>query len=216
MGRPLGAVDGDLDTVIDRGFGDDGDQFIAVLHVLAVDGDDDGPGAEASLFGGAFRRNESDENAVGETGRFQHFRLLVLVPAYADGAALGATVLNDAVVDLHHLIGGEGEADALIAAGLGGNGGVDADDFAVNVDEGAAGVAGVDGGVRLDEALELLGAGEVTAGGDGPIADMDGVGGADFQGGEGHWAWRRMNWLLRVADPNMKTLRAGDGGRKAC
>ena len=45
-------------------------------------------------------------------------------------------------------VDGDGEADALCGAGLGG---VDADDLAVAVEQRAAGVAGVDGGVGLDE-----------------------------------------------------------------
>ena len=70
-------VDGDFDVRVDRGFGDDGDQFIAVLDALAVDGDDDVLGAEAGLFGGAF----------GDTGGLANFGLFVLVPGDADGAA---------------------------------------------------------------------------------------------------------------------------------
>ena len=48
-----------------------------------------------------------------------------------------------------------GEADALRAAAA--DGGVDADDLAVDVEQRAAGVAEVDGGVGLDEVLERAG-----------------------------------------------------------
>ena len=66
-----------LAASVDGGFSNDGDQFIAVLDALAVDGDDDVLGAEAGLFGGAF----------GDTGGLANFGLFVLVPGDADGAA---------------------------------------------------------------------------------------------------------------------------------
>src|SRR6187397_1940097 len=53
------------------------------------------------------------------------------------------------------------EADALCAAG---DRGVDADDFTLIVDQGAAAVAGVDRGVGLDKVREVLAAaGELVA-----------------------------------------------------
>ena len=42
-----------------------------------------------------------------------------------------------------------------ICVGFGENRGVDANDFAVHIDQRATGVAGIDRGVRLDERLEL-------------------------------------------------------------
>ena len=45
------------------------------------------------------------------------------------------------------------EADALVAAGGAGDGGVEADDFAAEIHERAAAVAGVDGRVGLNEVL---------------------------------------------------------------
>ena len=47
----------------------------------------------------------------------------------------------------------DGEADALVAAGLAEDRGVDADQLAARVDQRAAGVARVDRGVGLDEVL---------------------------------------------------------------
>ena len=52
-------------------------------------------------------------------------------------------------------VDGQGEADAVAHAGLGRG---DADEVAVTVEEGAAGVAGVDGGVGLDEVVQALAA----------------------------------------------------------
>ena len=60
---------------------------------------------------------------------------------------------HDAVQDVARHAGGNGEPDPLIAAGARVDGGVDADHLAAGVDQGAAGVPGVDGGVGLDEVL---------------------------------------------------------------
>ena len=48
----------------------------------------------------------------------------------------------------------DGEAVARVEAGLAGDGGVDADDLAPDVDQRAARVARVDRGVGLDEVLD--------------------------------------------------------------
>ena len=50
---------------------------------------------------------------------------------------------------------GDGEADADAAARTREDGRVDADEPAFHVDEGSARIAGIDGGVRLDEGLEI-------------------------------------------------------------
>ena len=71
----------------------------------------------------------------------------------AEVAAGDLAVFDEA---LHHVAGevdGNGEADALVAAAAAEDGGVDADQPAVGVHERAAGVAGIDGGVGLDEIL---------------------------------------------------------------
>ena len=52
-----------------------------------------------------------------------------------------------------HHVGGDGEADALRAAGARKDRGVDADELAAMIDQRAAGIAGIDGGVGLDEEL---------------------------------------------------------------
>ena len=56
--------------------------------------------------------------------------------------------------DDHEHVDGDGEADPLVAAGVAGDGRVDADDLAAEVDQRAAAVAGIDGGVGLQEVLE--------------------------------------------------------------
>src|SRR5262249_53163658 len=94
-----------------------------------------------------------------------------------------------------------GQADALEAAGAALDGGVDADDLALQVDQRAAGVAGVDGRVGLDEVLvhvhvqaTALGADDAVGHGAGPaergadgqdaVADLHGPAVAQFEGGQ--------------------------------
>src|ERR1700722_18244415 len=56
-------------------------------------------------------------------------------------------------IELVRPVGGNGESDAAEYAGLAGDRGVDADDFAVNVYQRSAAVAGIDRGVDLNEVL---------------------------------------------------------------
>ncbi len=67
-------------------------------------------------------------------------------------------------------LGGDGEARACEGAAAGDDEGVDADQFAMRVDQRAAGVAGVDGGVGLDEVAGLA---AVFGVGVGPIKRAD-------------------------------------------
>src|SRR5689334_5090378 len=78
-------------------------------------------------------------------------------------------------------VGGHRETDADVAAAAGAeNRGIDADQFAAQVDERAARVAGVDRSVGLDEVLEAFGGQAAAAqradyaGGDG-LADAERV-----------------------------------------
>ncbi len=93
------------------------------------------------------------------------------------------------------------ETNTLECAAAGVDGGVDADYFAGHIDERAAGISGIDGGVGLNEALELVAdVGAIfranDSGGDGgiqsegaakgqdPIADLYTVGIAELSSGE--------------------------------
>ena len=62
---------------------------------------------------------------------------------------------DEVVVDRHHSVGRHGKPDALVAVRLSEDGGVDADDFTIHVQQGSARVARVDSSVGLDEVLEL-------------------------------------------------------------
>ena len=72
---------------------------------------------------------------------------------HAQPAAHHLAVLEQALHDRPGHVGGDGEADALVAAGAREDRGVDADQLAVHVDQRAARVAGVDRRVGLDEVL---------------------------------------------------------------
>jgi len=69
---------------------------------------------------------------------------------------------------LHYVFGqagGDGEADSLVTAATGKHGGIDPDEIALGVDQRAAGIAGIDRGVGLDEVLKSIYAELVAAGG---------------------------------------------------
>ena len=72
----------------------------------------------------------------------------------ADPAAADLFVLLELVDDTFGHAARDGEADTLTA---GDDGRVDADNLAFHVDQGAAAVAGVDGGVRLEEVVKRPG-----------------------------------------------------------
>src|SRR6185436_17080978 len=72
---------------------------------------------------------------------------------------------EELVHDSADLVGGNGKAYALVAAGAGEDRGVNADQLAAVVDQRAAGVAGVDGCVGLDEVLVLFNTQAAAAGG---------------------------------------------------
>ena len=56
--------------------------------------------------------------------------------------------------DEHEHVRGDGEADSFVVARIAGDAGVDADHFALQVDQRPAAVAGIDGGVGLQEILD--------------------------------------------------------------
>ena len=100
---------------------------------------------------------------------------------------------------------GDGEADALEAAVAAEDGGIDAEETAVDVDEGAAGVAGIDGGVGLDEVFVALDLGE-----DADVAAL----GADDAAGDGFAdAEGIADGEDAVADFGFRAVGEGDGGK---
>ena len=83
-----------------------------------------------------------------------------VLDANAEISANDLACLHEAVSDLRNDVGGHSEAHALEAAAAAENRGVDANQSAIDVDERATGVAGIDRGVGLDEVLIALDVGK--------------------------------------------------------
>jgi len=146
----------------------------AGVHWLAIHFGDDVAGLQAGFFGGAAGFDGFDHDAVGRAELLeQHVVIAALfLESDADGTTRNFSVGDELVVDADDGGGGQREADAFEAAAAGIDGGVDADNFAGHIDQRAAGISGVDGGVGLQEALEL-------------VADVGAIFGADDSGGDG-------------------------------
>lgn len=122
-----------------------------IVDGLAVDGDKDVADHESSSFGGPAGLNIGDDDAViarqSEAGGHRGSDGL---DANADFLATKMTKLLELAKDGADGGAGNSEAEAFVAAGLRKDEGVHADDFAVHVDERAARITGVDGGVGLE------------------------------------------------------------------
>ena len=103
-------------------------------------------------------------------------------------------------------VDGNSETDALVSAGVGGDGGIDSDNFTVEIYQRSATVAGIDGGIGLDEIFAVGNAqsasfrandagrdrafqSERLTQGQYPIADLRGIAVAQFDGGQGSGAF---------------------------
>ena len=110
---------------------------------------DTGPVGAAALF---------HADHIGAGGQAEHGGGLRVGVLHGDAqVSAGHIAIVDEVGDhTDHIVNGDGEADALDGgAGVGGSGilgGGDADDLALRIKQGAAGVARVDGGIGLDHA----------------------------------------------------------------
>jgi hypothetical protein len=150
------------DAELDLGAGGyirDGDlELAAVENLLAVELGDDVSAFKAGVRGGGVGCDLGDDGPGGvleveEVGVFRGD----VVNADAEVAVVDAAGLDDLLRDGVGDLSGDGEAGAGEGAAVGDDEGVDADEFTVGVDEGSAGVAGVDGGVGLDVAAGLAG-----------------------------------------------------------
>ena len=104
----------------------------------------------------------------------------------AEEAAHGRPALEQAADGVAQQVAGQGEADSAVGAGGRGDLHVDADELAMDVDERAAGVAGIDGRVGLQVILEAgAGLGNVAAGG------ADDAAAGRFARGRTDCRWRR-------------------------
>ena len=124
----------------------------------------------------------------------------------ADLAAANPAELANLFIDGADDVGGGGETDAFVAAALGEDEGVDANEVAFGVDEGSAAVAGVDGGVGLDVDHGVIGANLTGDGAD----DAHGDGVFEAEGaaeGEDDLA---LADFVGVAEGEGREFRAGD------
>src|SRR6185436_4798689 len=122
---------------------DGGHEGVGPGDGLAVDRGDDVAGADAGVGGGRAADDLADLRAAVAVGEL-HAEVGV------GDLAAGDQLLRDALHDAR----GDREADAVVAAGVALDLGIDADDVAVGVEQRAAGVAVVDRGVRLDRAVD--------------------------------------------------------------
>src|SRR5438105_1561225 len=151
-------------------------QDAAVLDGGAVEADDDVAGTQARLERGRGAADALDQQAarirsaelrrILRRQRCEHDR--------ADRSAPHFAVLQEVVDDAPREVARDREADPLVAAALAEDGGVDADQLAARVHQRAAGVARVDGGVRLNEVF-VAGDAEAGAPERGDDAERDGL-----------------------------------------
>src|SRR5580658_1596647 len=192
-----------LHGLADDGFRDGIYEIGAGVHGLAVDIGDDVAGFQAGFIGGAARLDGFDDDAVGHAEFLHEHGIIaaIFLESNSDGAAGDFAVGDELIVNVDDGGGRQREADTFETTAAGVDGGVDADHFASHIDERAAGIAGVDGGVGLNEALKLVadvgaifradnsgGDGgiqaEGTADGENPVADLHAVGIAELGNGE--------------------------------
>eukprot|EP01022_Parablepharisma_sp_SALTPOND_P017632 TRINITY_DN2854_c0_g1_i1.p1 TRINITY_DN2854_c0_g1~~TRINITY_DN2854_c0_g1_i1.p1 ORF type:complete len:786 (-),score=227.08 TRINITY_DN2854_c0_g1_i1:181-2538(-) len=152
------------DLLAHRGLGHQARQGLHILDLLAVKAHDHVAARQAGLGRRAARDHIGHQGPHGLVqaellGQFLGHRLDGNPQPAADDPAGGPELGHD-------LLGGvdrDGEADAL---SLGHDGGVDAHHLALEVDQGAAGVARVDAGIGLQEVVIGTGADDAALGAD--------------------------------------------------
>src|SRR6478736_2186778 len=126
------------------------DAYVVVLE-------DDVFDAEVRVFGRRLRFDFGDAGA-GEGRHSEGLGTLLIeidVELYAEKTARDFVVVDQRVGDAGRDIDRNREADSFVAAGGAGDGGVEAHHFAAQIHEWSAAIAGVDGGIGLDEILPL-------------------------------------------------------------
>ncbi|MFM1943697.1 MAG: hypothetical protein RI897_2679 [Verrucomicrobiota bacterium] len=132
-------------------------EAVIIADWLVIDCSDDVAALDAGGFGGAIAGDFGDEGAevIFEAERFGEVGGEVLDIDPEEAAAHFACI-DDLVEDGADEVGWDGEADAVVAAGLAEDGGIDSDEAALGIDESAAGITGIDGGIGLDEVLVVF------------------------------------------------------------
>ena len=129
----------------------------AVLHATAVDGQHHVTWLKVGILCRRTGLHPGDDGALGLVD-LEGLGQLVgeILNRHAEQAALDLAMLDQRVHDAHGHVDRDGEANADVAAVGRQDRGVDAHQLAAQVHQRAAGVAGVDGGVGLDEILVAL------------------------------------------------------------
>src|SRR5260221_1654774 len=148
------ADDDDVDLLADGGIGDDARQILRLLDVLAVELDDDIAGLDARGLRRTLVLDVGNQGAARGLD-VEAFSDLVgdLLDADAEPAAAKLAELPELIDHAHHRLRGHRKADADRAARRRDDQGVDADHFAIEIEQRTAGIAAVDGGVGLDVAV---------------------------------------------------------------
>ena len=141
---------------------------MGAVNVFAVDGGDDVASLQPGFVGGAVLDHVAHQNSLGlfDAKGFSQFRSNILdhhpepPSRHFAGLELGE--------DFFHQVYGYGKTNALP---LGDNGRIDADDFAVHVEKRPPAVAGVDGGIGLEEIIVRTGANDAPLGTDDACGD---------------------------------------------
>ena len=214
-----GALHVDLRAAAERTGGEAIIKAVGIVDGLAVDRDHQIGQFQPCPRRRAARRDIGDQRAggnakpqrLGDLGRHRLQPGAEPRPLHRLAAALGGG--DD---DAHH-VGGDRKADALRAAGAREDRGVDADELAGHVDQRAAGIAGIDGGIGLDEELVVgdadLGARQRRddAVGDG-LPDAEGIADRQHDVADqqliGIGEIQRREFLLAVLDPQHREIGA--------
>src|SRR6185437_4830207 len=146
------ADDDDIDGLADRAFSDDTRQIAHLVNVLAIELDDDIAWLDGAVVDRPALDDPGDQRPSGGChveafGDIVRHRLDTHAKPATPRLAIPAQLVDHAGSKLR----GNGKADADRSTRWRDDRGVDADDLAVHVEQRPAGIAAVDGGVRLDE-----------------------------------------------------------------
>ena len=134
---------------------DGSQQGRGIFHALAIDLGDDVTGFDAGL---GRRFTVQDAGHQGTGGMFHAKGLgrvfIHVLDGHADPAAADLFAALDLFHDAGRHVAGDGKADPLPA---GDDGRIDADDLTLHVQQRTPAVAGVDGGIRLQEVVKRTG-----------------------------------------------------------
>ena len=133
-------------------------QLAGTLHGDAIERCNDVAGFDAGAIRGRSLHDAGHQGAgrLGETEFLGDVRVDA-IKLNAEDAAFHLTVFNELVHDAADHIDRDRKADTDVAAGARQDCRIDADQFAAQIHQGAAGVSGVDRGVGLDEILVAAG-----------------------------------------------------------